>query len=72
LGSPERLICRASLIARSADAGVPTLGYVGPVERRFSRSPVHGPRADAALAALLTCLAQVEIWILGDPDGSKC
>jgi signal transduction histidine kinase len=41
------------------------------VARGFSRLPLRGPKADAALAALLTCLAQVEVWIVGDPDGPR-
>jgi MYXO-CTERM domain-containing protein len=41
------------------------------VARGFSRLPLRGPRADAALAALLACLAQAEIWTVGDPDGPR-
>ena len=47
------------------------MGYVGPVARGFTRLPLRGPKADAALAALLACLAQVEVWIVGDPDGPR-
>jgi signal transduction histidine kinase len=41
------------------------------VARAVSRLPLRGPVADAALAGLLACLAQVEIWTVGDPDGPR-
>jgi signal transduction histidine kinase len=47
------------------------LGYVGPVARAVSRFPLRRQAADAALAALLACLAQVEIWTIGDPEGPR-
>jgi signal transduction histidine kinase len=41
------------------------------VARAVSRFPLRGQPADAALAGLLACLAQVELWTVGDPDGPR-
>jgi signal transduction histidine kinase len=41
------------------------------VARAVSRFPLRGQAADTALAGLLACLAQVEFWTVGDPDGPR-